>query len=48
MFLLKKLIRLLQVQTMIKEQNQLIQQKHAYGTSKDPITEKEEIKYKNT
>ena len=29
---------------MIKECNQLTREKHAYGTSKDLVSEKEEIK----
>ena len=32
---------------MIKEWNQLIRQKHAYGTSKDLVSEKEEVKCNN-
>ena len=32
---------------MIKKCNQLIWQKHVYGTSKDLVSEKEEIKCNN-
>ena len=44
MFLLTKLIRLPYVQMMIKECNQLIQQKRM---SNDLVNEKEESKYNN-
>ena len=47
MLLPKKLIRLLSVQMMKKECNQLIQQieTHAHGTSKNLVCETEEIKW---
>ena len=32
---------------MIKECNQLVRWKHAYGTRKDLVSEKEEIKFNN-
>ena len=45
MFLLKKVIRFLSVQMMIKEYNQLIQSIN--GISKDLVCKKEEIKLNN-
>ena len=49
MFLLKKLIRLLYVQMMIKECNQVIRQKHVQKTCaiKDLVSEKEKVKCNN-
>ena len=44
MLFLKKLTRLLEVQMMIRECNQLIQQKHAYETGRDLVSKKEENK----
>ena len=42
-FLVKKLIRLLQASMIIKECNQLIRQKHEYGTDKDQGSEKKRL-----
>ena len=48
MFSLEKLTRLLQVQIMIKECNELIRQKHMRnGSSKDLVSNKEKIKCNN-
>ena len=47
MHILKKLIRLPQVLTIKKEYNQLILQRHAYGTKKDILYENEQINCNN-
>ena len=47
MFLLNKLTRLLQVQMTIKEPINHSIETYAYGTSKDLVNEKEEIKCNN-
>ena len=46
-YLLKELVRLLQVQIMIKECNEMIRWKHACGLRKDIVSEKEKIWYNN-